>query len=364
MSQCGISGASTQIVNGDNAPECKWRWQVSLQDNIGHFCGGMLIRPDWVVTAAHCLSNDDIIVKAGEWRLSTSSNNEQSVTVRAGSRQIMHPKYTRNKAYDIALLKLPRPLQMTRCVGTVCLPTRDVSGGTRCSISGWGMLSSGGRLSNILQEAEVTTLSNRDCQNTGYSSSRITPDMLCAQGRARNGSITDACQGDSGGPLVCQGSSGTWTLHGATSWGNGCAERNYPGVWSRVFFSLGWIESHIGSSSPSPTPSPPPSQPSPSPTGRFVEMPIVRSMLDSSGFMPSCERWNRKYRTITSASQCKSALCSLGFQCKTPPAADSPRNRPYGCMVKPSGSVHLNLDDRAKGQGSKRDGPVALCAER
>merc|ERR1719384_1865070 len=95
----------------------------------------------------------------------------------------------------------------------------------------------GGSLARYLQEGVVTTLTNSQCTNTGYSSSDIRPSMLCAQG-SRNGNIVDACQGDSGGPLT----SGS-TVFGATSWGEGCARRNYPGVYARVHHVRGWIDS-------------------------------------------------------------------------------------------------------------------------
>jgi len=133
-----------------------------------------------------------------------------------------------------------------------------------------------------------------------------------------------------------------------------------------VFHTLDWIEGFVGRSpSPSPSPSPPPpSPPSPSPTGKFVVMPIVRSMLDGRGFMPSCERWSSsKYRTITSRSECKSAMCALGYNCVTPGDITSPRGRPYGCAVQPSGNTFLNLHEDADGNGSRESGPSAICAE-
>merc|ERR1719330_2343302 len=144
---------------------------------------------------------------------------------------------------------------MNDVVGTVCLPTEgnDVQGGESCQITGWGTLSSGGSRPRILQEAQVTALSNQDCQNTAYAASEITPDMLCAQGRNAAGGITDACQGDSGGPLVCN-TGGQWAVYGATSWGYGCAGANYPGVWSRVHTALDWIDSVMNGEAPAPTP--------------------------------------------------------------------------------------------------------------
>jgi len=254
---CGATGASSlveltgpnaSIVNGDDAKECMWKWQVGLKSSsTGRpWCGGMLIAPDWVLTAAHCLEGEPqrgVYVVAGEHNVRVRSGNEQTIR---SSKWFNHPQYNDwTSDFDIGLIQLERPMQMTGCVGTVCLPTSDVAPGSTCTISGWGTLSSGGRSPTILQEAEVNVLSNTQCKNTGYRASQITASMLCAQGRNSEGKVTDACQGDSGGPLVCQ-SSGTWTVYGATSWGRGCAGANYPGVWSRVTSSLDWISQTMG----------------------------------------------------------------------------------------------------------------------
>jgi len=250
-SQCGIAGQSLfsgpniSIVNGEPAAECAWKWQVGLKSSQRGrpWCGGMLISPEWVLTAAHCLEGESqrgIYVVAGEHDVSKTSGNEQVIR---SEKWVDHPQYNRRSYdFDIGLIKLEKPMEMNGCAGTVCLPSADVElkSGTTCYISGWGTLSSGGKSPTVLQEGAVSVLSNAECKATSYRSSQITGSMLCAQGRTRDGRITDACQGDSGGPLVCE-SAGTWTIHGATSWGRGCAGASYPGIWSRVSESLDWI---------------------------------------------------------------------------------------------------------------------------
>lgn len=246
-SQCGALGASspsTFIVNGEDAPACKWKWQVGLITPTRSipFCGGMLIEDNWVLTAAHCMvvPVEEMLVRVGDWRPQDESSNRQVAEVEA---IFNHPSYSALRTnFDYALIKLAAPVTLNDCVGTVCLPERgeDVSVDT-CWITGWGTTSSGGSQADVLQEGEVTTLTNADCRRKGYSSWRITDAMLCAQGRNANGEIVDACQGDSGGPLVCE-KGGAWRVYGATSWGRGCAGPNHPGVWARVHHVLDWIE--------------------------------------------------------------------------------------------------------------------------
>lgn len=98
--------------------------------------------------------------------------------------------------------------------------------------------------------------SNAEC-NSAYGGG-ITNDMLCANGVNGAGETTDACQGDSGGPLVCDMGSGRFVLHGATSWGFGCADPQFPGVWARISHELDWIHSYVDVPAPSPSPNPAP----------------------------------------------------------------------------------------------------------
>jgi len=268
FNQCGVKGSTSSlvdqpgiaIVNGQDADFGEWRWQVGLRSSASGlpFCGGMLIDAQWVLTAAHCLVGASRVnVLAGDYDIGSEGDaGEQTLFGTPYS----HPDYNQGTfEWDFALIRLDQPFELNENVGTVCLPTQgnDVQGGESCQITGWGTLSSGGGRPRILQEAPVATLSNQACRATGYGASQITSDMLCAQGRLSNGSITDACQGDSGGPLVCN-IEGQWAVYGATSWGRGCAGANYPGVWARVHEALGWIDSVVNAPTPAPTPAPPP----------------------------------------------------------------------------------------------------------
>lgn len=118
----------------------------------------------------------------------------------------------------------------------VCLPSTAPPAGTNCWITGWGTLASGGSQPELLQQASVPVVSKAKCVGA-YSSADIGDSMLCA---GFDQGMVDTCQGDSGGPLVCE-NGGIYYLHGATSWGHGCATAGKYGVYARVSYLVNWV---------------------------------------------------------------------------------------------------------------------------
>jgi len=243
-----------KIVNGQRATKCEWKWQASLRQGNFAFCGGTLIDRKWVLSAAHCvpgLKPNALTVVLGDFDKSTTGNDEQEMTVK---KIISHPKYNSDTmSHDFALIELNEKVTLGSCVGVACLPSTPIQKDQVCYITGWGTLSSGGDTPDVLQEAQVKTLDNDDCNSKNGG---ILDNMLCAQGRNKDGEVTDACQGDSGGPLVCADVDGTYSVHGATSWGFGCADANKPGVWARTTSVLDWIRHEMEGGPPAPAPTP------------------------------------------------------------------------------------------------------------
>ncbi|XP_039946858.1 transmembrane protease serine 2 isoform X2 [Hirundo rustica] len=243
--ECGLSSKSVhtmnRIVGGSGAVLGQWPWQVSLHVQGTHVCGGSIITPRWIVTAAHCVEGR--LSDPHSWKVYAGILNQDEMLFRSGYRVqqiISHPYYdTDSKDNDVALMKLETPLSFTETVRPVCLPNPGMmfQPNQQCWISGWGAEYQGGKTSNNLNFVAVPLIERSRCNAVYIYNGMILPTMICAGDLA--GGI-DSCQGDSGGPLVTYHHS-VWWLVGDTSWGTGCATPNKPGVYGNMTVFTDWI---------------------------------------------------------------------------------------------------------------------------
>lgn len=229
---------AARIIGGAEATPNTYPWIVSLQSNGGeHFCGGSLIDKRWVMTAAHCLEDEqasNIQVVVSEYDVQQADSGEEKRRVK---RIISHPDYRDD--HDIALLELAEPVEKA-AIGLMSKTDVDnLSPGTQLAVMGWGNRATDGEdYPNKLHEVRVP-LTEQDACKTSYASvgSDITENMICA-GLTEGGK--DSCQGDSGGPLVIQ-KDNAWLQVGIVSFGEGCAAPNFPGVYTRAANYERWI---------------------------------------------------------------------------------------------------------------------------
>ncbi|XP_069630832.1 trypsin-like [Haliaeetus albicilla] len=240
-----------RIIGGYPCIPFSQPWQVYIYSPVR--CGGILLRDNWVLSAAHCNRPHPTHVptpcplpgggaapppprglrlRLGENNLQQQEGTEQNRLV---TKAIPHPAFNRvTLDNDLLLLKLDRPVALNRAVQPLALPRACAPPGTTCLVSGWGTITTPQvTIPRHLICAYVDIVPPSICRQA-YPQ-RITPNMLCAG--VRNQRI-DSCQGDSGGPLSCNG-----TLQGIVSWGlQTCALPGRPGVYTRVCNYVGWIQ--------------------------------------------------------------------------------------------------------------------------
>ncbi|MGE0086161.1 MAG: serine protease [Desulfococcaceae bacterium] len=259
------SGISRRIVGGDKVADADaWPWMAALiypgwgSDYDNQFCGGSLIHPNWILTAAHCVEEDDgrimstsdIEVVLGTHDLKYGNGEHFAV-----KQIIVHPLYGDGNYFtpdsDIALLELETAADSYPTVPVY--NGSDTLAGKDSIVIGWGSTRGWGNLYRvadpwILRQVTIPVVSNQECVRAfsaeGYTDKEYTIDssMLCA-GDISGGK--DSCQGDSGGPLIVQ-EDGVWKVAGLVSWGVGryCAEPGVYGIYTRVSELIDFIDSY------------------------------------------------------------------------------------------------------------------------
>nr|XP_012148872.1 PREDICTED: vitamin K-dependent protein C isoform X1 [Megachile rotundata]XP_012148873.1 PREDICTED: vitamin K-dependent protein C isoform X1 [Megachile rotundata] len=247
--KCGVTGTQktsrlsyfTRIIGGRPSIPGSWPWQVAVLNRFREaFCGGTLVSPKWVLTAAHCIRKR-LYVRIGEHDLTVKEGTELELRVDSVT---VHPEYDVDTVdNDIAMLRLPVTLTTSPSRGVACLPApnQPLPANQLCTIIGWGK----SRVTDdfgtdVLHEARIPIVSTEACRDV-YVDYRITDNMFCAG--YRRGRM-DSCAGDSGGPLLCRDPrrpDHPWTIFGITSFGEGCGKRGKFGIYARLSNYVRWI---------------------------------------------------------------------------------------------------------------------------
>ncbi|MCF3963823.1 S1 family peptidase [Streptomyces fuscigenes] len=254
LASAAPSWAGRVVVGGRPASTADHPWVVALVSPArfgtgrgGQFCGGVLVGPTKVLTAAHCMSDDvlgqgpdnvgDLHVVAGRDRLTA-----------AGGRSVAVASYAVDPAYDastnqndIAVLTLRTALPAGSAITPASPGDGAAAPGSAAQVFGWGDTSGRGDYAASLRSSPVSVLPDAQCEKAypGGSSARYAASSMLCAGDSRGGH--DACQGDSGGPLVAQG-----RLIGLVSWGSGCGLADAPGVYARVTSDLTPVADAVG----------------------------------------------------------------------------------------------------------------------
>ncbi|XP_032405481.1 trypsin isoform X2 [Xiphophorus hellerii] len=218
----------SRIIGGHVAAPNSIKYMVSLQrTSRQHFCGGSLVH-----------RADQMMIVAGDYKVNIFEGTEQYAKPH---KLVIHPSYnsSTNNA-DIMLIKLRAPMVLNKFVSLAPLPRQGtgVVEGHLCQVSGWGHVRvGGGQVPVKLRTVTVPIVSAARCNGSDSFNGNITANMICA-GYPSGGK--DACKGDSGGPLVCRG-----RVYGMVSWGNGCGDAQFPGVYTAVSRFRCWIDQTI-----------------------------------------------------------------------------------------------------------------------
>ncbi|KAK2852557.1 hypothetical protein Q7C36_007758 [Tachysurus vachellii] len=257
---CGqqIQKPKFKIIGGSRTKIESQPWLASIFKDKLFICGGTLIAPCWVVSAAHCFP---LGKRTRKQEYSVYLGKDATNEINPGKEQkfkiaklVLHQEFnSEDFNNDIALLQIVdingQCAQKTDSVRIACLPPiyQMMPYGSYCHIAGYGHernvdIPGTFRYSHDIKEAKVQILSKTVCQMKDYYGNNVTENQFCA---ASPKWTEDACQGDSGGPLLCE-ANGRAFLFGVISWGDGCAKKNKPGVYTKVTNYNKWIAEQTG----------------------------------------------------------------------------------------------------------------------
>nr|XP_054592789.1 mast cell protease 4-like [Nothobranchius furzeri] len=195
-----VGAAGGSVVGGTVAKPHSRPYMASLQIDDHHTCGGVLVRKDYVLTAAHCKNcYRDLTVVLGAHNICKKEKSQQKIKVK---KYQLHPKYTGKFDYDIMLLKLENNAKLDKYVGPIELPETDehILANVSCAVAGWGQSGPKKPTSDVLKEANEKIQFSVECNHI-WKENFTSHRMICTK-ITKGGGV---CQGDSGGPLICNG---------------------------------------------------------------------------------------------------------------------------------------------------------------
>ncbi|XP_053185104.1 granzyme B-like [Scomber japonicus] len=230
-----ISGAmESSIVGGRVAKPHSRRYMASLQVRGHHTCGGILIREDFILTAAHCRQDEQLTVVLGAHDITKKEKSQQRIEVK---QHYPHPKYKGQYDNDLMLLKLKKNARLDKYVKPIGLPKKDkkILANITCEVAGWGLTGDNRVVSDVLREATEKMQFSFECKYI-WGEYFKSEHMICTAFTKKKGGV---CQGDSGGPLICN-----TKLYGITAFTReeDCNNPKYPHVFTKVHAFLPWIK--------------------------------------------------------------------------------------------------------------------------
>ncbi|KAM8710058.1 hypothetical protein ACLKA7_016798 [Drosophila subpalustris] len=215
-----------RIFAGKTVPVKDYPFLVTLRRGRNFICGGALISPSCVLTAAHCLENrvdvQDLFVHAQQQCVEDVSPLPH---VRQAWFSLVSPQYgLRGYDSDIAIVKLFQPFDIAGNASTIQVDFNELPESANLTIVGWGQVGQGCNWNQCLQGSNITLMKQQECVQRLGVLGPFTSNMFCALGK----NCSDACLGDSGGPVLYGGRTA-----GIVSWGVGCGS-GYPGAYTRL----------------------------------------------------------------------------------------------------------------------------------